>query len=127
MVTKNKTILGYLFTSTLLLFLLHTFAISFKLYWTVWWIDIISHLLGGSVVAFIAILLWMNGKEKRMPKNTELFIFVLLVGILWEVFELTFGVVATSDPGFLLDTLIDICMDLCGIIITKFLITEHAR
>lgn len=122
---KNKTILYTLLMLAISLFLLHGVAIAFELYWTVWWIDIVNHLLGGTIVALIGTFLWLNGKEKRAPTKKELFIFVFFIGVLWEVFEFSFGLMSVSDKGFALDTVLDLCMDILGVFVTRFLLSKH--
>lgn len=123
--SKNKKILISLFSLTVLLFFLHGIATVFELYWSVWWIDIVNHLVGGAVVSMIGVLLWLNGKEKRPPKPLELLLFVLFVSIAWEVFEFSFGLMSFSEKGVKFDTSLDIVMDLLGILVARFLLRKH--
>jgi hypothetical protein len=79
--------------------------------------DIINHFLGGAVVALIFYTgLSSVGKYRRDLSFWMLFMLVLAVGVLWEVFELTFGLTFVSQHQYLLDTVLDIIMDMLGMI-----------
>lgn len=40
--------------------------------------------------------------------------FVLIIGVLWEVLEVTSGMTSIGDKGYILDTLDDLCFDMVG-------------
>lgn len=116
---KQKSLLSTLFTVTLILFLFHLVATYFELYWTVWWIDLINHTLGGIVATLIAIVIWQRVGQKRNPTTQELILFVFLIGVGWELFEVTFGLVLVDEPGYITDSLLDVVMDMFGLFLSK--------
>jgi hypothetical protein len=90
------------------------------LYWTVWWMDMLVHTLGGVWVALT--VLWLMSLRKEIHFNFKTGVMVLwgviIVGILWEVFELATGVTSFADGMvYVLDTVSDMIMDIIGGII----------
>jgi hypothetical protein len=107
-----------LFTIILINFL-HFSALESYYYWIYWWFDILMHFLGGfwvgiSSIWLLFVLLFVKGKPAT-SKNVLLFslLSVLLVGILWEVFEF-FTWNTFDEPNFFTDTSADIFFDLIG-------------
>jgi VanZ family protein len=92
---------------------------KFHLHWEVWWFDVILHFLAGIMVSMFAVLfivyvfnLDKNNRRKIIIKSI---LFALLIGILWEFFELYFGATLLSDGKiYYIDTSSDILMDLLG-------------
>src|SRR3989338_1331844 len=73
-------------------------AISFHLYWTFWWYDIILHFLGGIFVGLL--ILWFRffsgyfGVHQHTSEVSTFFFIViatLIVGVGWEAFERALG------------------------------------
>lgn len=120
---KNK-----LFRNTfwLLFFIgvLNLFATYLYFYWTSSWFDLLMHFLGGFWVAMVAVSLWavFNKNKTTYPKIFTIVLWVTMVGVLWEVFELWIGATELSDGiNFITDTLSDILMDILGGILgTKY-------
>ncbi len=106
---------------------MHLLAISFHLYWTFWWYDIILHFLGGVFIGLLSLWLrFFSGYfgTPRIPARTRVFYFVgvsvLTIGIGWEVFERVLGH-TWSVEGYWLDTILDVILDfLGGIVAFKF-------
>ncbi len=96
-------------------------VITSKLYlqWTIWWVDIILHFLGGLAVALFAF--WIGSSRsslknwsKRKILLTAL-ISAIVVGILWELCELYFGLTFLSDGiKYWTNTGSDLLMDVVG-------------
>lgn len=108
---SNGMRLHWLFASLtfgVLLAVLHAWAMSDFLYWRYQWLDIPMHYLGGVTFGvFIAALL--------LHKRMRIYVGTLtLIFIGWEVFEFMFGL--PREANYLLDTLIDIVMDILGAI-----------
>ncbi len=108
--------LAIFFSAALVLAASHITALSFALYFTYSWLDIVMHLLGGFVVALgIGILPYIRIHLPPVWNSLSGYlILVLLVGVLWESFELWAGIWRFIDPDFFLDTVLDLCMDICG-------------
>lgn len=104
---------------------LHTLAYIFFWYWTLWWFDILMHFLGGLWVAVTSLWFFYLSGYVRKPKvdfKTCLLITlgsILVIGALWEVFELSVG--AYRETNHVLDTAIDLIMDVIGSILGLFL------
>lgn len=82
------------------------------------------HFLGGFWVAMVVVSLWavFNKNKTTYPKIFTIVLWVTMVGVLWEVFELWIGATELSDGiNFITDTLSDILMDILGGILgTKY-------
>ena len=99
---------------------LHLAATLFSLYWTLWWFDIILHLLGGIFAGLL--VLWLRFFSgyigtSPVPPGKKLIPLVVLgvvgIGVGWEVFERLLGH-TWSVEGYWLDTTVDIVLDLLG-------------
>ena len=96
-------------------------------YVTVWWVDIVTHLLFGAWLA--AILLH---PQLRHYAKSPLFIFalVLLAGLGWELFELLYDVFVAVPRGITLaqhgawDTLKDLLNNLLGAAAALWVLTK---
>ncbi len=87
-----------------------------------WWFDMPMHFLGGFFVLLMNVFITERyfAASKRfhnisIPKQLCLFIFsVLVVGILWELFELFFVNYIGGLPFGMKDTISDLCFDVAG-------------
>ena len=98
-----------------LLSLLHYLALEFSLYWRFAWFDIFMHFFGGAVVALG--LFTLKDFVRNIPDRLQYF-FPIIAGVIvaalsWEIFEIVLGV-PTFEPGYGLDTVIDIVMGVVG-------------
>jgi len=93
----------------------HIVSLELYLYWRFPWLDIPMHLLGGVAVALALLLLlqWMPRMPRRYLALFPIVMGVLVVGLVWEVFEIWAGI-PLIEPGFERDMLLDICMDIVG-------------
>ncbi len=95
-------------------------AFRFFFYWKFWWFDIVMHFLGGFWVAMLGYYILYLSDYKERFKNiiqkysylTTSLIFVLSIGILWELFEAGLG--SYLKQGYLSDTILDLIMDMSG-------------
>lgn len=99
-------ILAYLIV---LIFLVNYVAV--KLYWynSIWYFDMIMHFLGGLWVGLIS-LYFFSSKTPYL----KILLFVLFIGLGWEIFELLFNNIIAQNPFNALDTISDIFFDLSG-------------
>ncbi len=111
---------------------LQSVALTFSLYWYVWWYDLVMHFLGGMFSVLLAVWFCFFSGYTPFSRPTALLRFVVLSAIVigggWEVFERVFG--STWSPeGYYLDTGIDIVMDTSGGIVAYllFLLPERAK
>ena len=85
------------FSFLLLTAILNWLADKLYLYWTIWWMDMLVHFLGGLSIVFF--VFWVYSKYKNLNNYSNkkvLFIiaifFAFVVGVFWEIFELYFGI-----------------------------------
>ncbi len=88
------------------------------LYWTVWWADVVMHFSAGFCVAMASVLVWHYLLDRNISLRKSAFVsflIVLIVGLLWEIFETHFEIELISD-GYLYvaDTVSDLILDICG-------------
>lgn len=117
----NSSLFKKSFVLLLVIGILDYFANTFYLYWTVWWFDNLMHFISGICIAMFTIVIWQNFLDKSLSykKAVGLSLFLaLIIGIIWEDFELFFGIHKASDGKiYFLDTFSDIIMDLSGAIV----------
>ena len=103
-------------------------AFRYFMYWRFWWFDIIMHFLGGFWLALLAFyILYLSDLKEKIEIWTQRvqigffekysfliisLMFVLSIGILWEIFELFFAF--PLKQGYLFDTILDLIMDMMG-------------
>jgi hypothetical protein len=110
---KSTTVIFLL--AALSLMVAHLLALEFSLYWRYLWLDMPMHILGGMVAA----LGYLSARDLlpflplRYFSLLMTLIFVLLVAVTWEVFEVQIGVIF-EEAHYVLDTVIDLCLGLCG-------------
>src|SRR5579862_1538266 len=100
----NKKIARRLFRDAFVLLVivgvLDLVALKLDFFWTVHNFDSLLHLIGGTCVGLGALWLRLRGSEKDVSKR-QIFITTvfstLLVGIIWEMFELANGITFLSD------------------------------
>jgi len=109
-----------------LIFLILVFhSLGNKLYWysAIWYFDMIMHFLGGLWIALLGFYLFLSKNQSfrlsSEPKALagaiiKILLFVLLVGVGWEVFEISVNDVLARNPFNALDTFSDIFFDLSG-------------
>lgn len=84
------------------------------------------HILGGICVAlgFSILPYFRIYIPKRFQTLGMYLIVVLMVGILWELFEFFNGISLVADDDFTLDTAIDLILDLVGGAFGYYLVTR---
>lgn len=103
----------------------HITALFNDLYWIVPSLDLATHFLGGVWSALF--FYWLGAVFHRVPSSVHVVALVLVLGVAWEIFELSFGISAATD--YAIDTLTDLSMDVVGAIVVyagRFFFT-HSR
>ena len=90
------------------IFFLNSMAMKFHWYFTIWWFDMPMHFLGGIFIGLLALAF-----SPRRPVLTA-FLSVLMIGVLWELFEFSLDTFITYNPHNFLDTFSDLVFDLVG-------------
>lgn len=106
---RNKKLLNVSAALIIFIFLINLLAMKFFWYYTFPWFDMPMHFLGGLWVALATFYLFN-------PKSPWLlaFLSVLVIGILWEVFEFSLDAFITLRVWDSVDTLGDLFFDLLG-------------
>jgi len=105
------------------IFIANNVALQFYWYYSIWWFDIVMHFLGGFWEGLFFIWFFsikdlpllkspLNLNDPKLAFKTIL--FVLLIGVLYEVFEFFVHNNIGRDPFDVLDTVLDIFFDLSG-------------
>ena len=121
---KNK-LFKHAFGVLILFGLLIFMADKLYLYWTVIWMDLVMHFLGGVWVVLVILWIWSIRKNFILPNKTKTLkiciVGVMIVGLLWEVYELLIGAVRPSEGyRYWADTSSDLIMDYVGAIFGGF-------
>lgn len=109
----------------------HHIALQFYLYWVFSWFDMLMHFLGGLWVGLVGIwfvyfsgIMNMNIKSARQMRIFSISIItVVIIGVLWEIFEVYSGVLSIEE-NYWFDTSLDILMDTSGASVA-FLYIRH--
>lgn len=111
---RSRSFVGILIALLgLLIAYLQLFASAHYLYWEYWWYDIMMHLLGGLLMgAFALWFLRFEFRDKKLPLFIISFVFVLCVGVAWEIFE--YFTDSYGAANYTLDTTLDLLMDVVG-------------
>ncbi len=123
------------FILIIIIAVLHFLALQFYLYWTFWWLDILMHFLGGLWVGLTALwFFFFSGymhKNVNLVRSTKIFLItiasVIVVGVLWEVWELWADLVFVNEAGYFLDTSLDMVMDTLGGIVAFIYAKKHLK
>lgn len=105
----QRSYLFFILVLSALVGILNIVALKFDLYYSFWWADIIMHTLGGATMAAVAAVTLRNKFRVRYA-----ILFVLFIGIAWEILEVSTGMTSVRDRGFISDTLGDLCFDIVG-------------
>lgn len=99
---------------------IHYIALELFLYWRYWWFDLPMHFIGGAIVALGVFTLHdlTLFVPERFLRLIPVFFGVLLVALVWEVYEIAIGIPIEDDYVF--DTTIDIIMGLSGGVLGYF-------
>lgn len=126
---NRKQLLHSLLPLSILLSLLNFTALKFHLYWTTWWMDVINHFLGGVIITIIFFVICLFADADFNPKKyfPKLILFAIAIGVLWEVFEVYFGLTFVDRQGYWQDTTLDMVMDMVGMFVTYRALINKAR
>ncbi|MEK9182686.1 MAG: hypothetical protein AAB809_01255 [Patescibacteria group bacterium] len=95
------------------IFLVNFSANKFYWYYSIWYFDIVMHFLGGVWVGLACIYFFaLDTISFRLI--FKILLFVLLIGVSWEIFEFFVNKINVQNPFNVLDTLSDIFLDLAG-------------
>jgi hypothetical protein len=115
---NSKSLFTTAFGVIIAIFILNWLGTHFRLYFQLWWYDVMMHFLGGLWLALSAIWFYFFSGVVKEP-NTDTFtkfavplLAAALIGVAWEIFEVLVGAPTLINPAF--DTVKDLTMDLLG-------------
>ena len=116
---NRKEILKRMAKLVFFIFILNFIAGKLSWYISIWYFDMPMHFLGGVFVGLLSIYLSKYIKLDFFNLNFKkqllyIFLFTLIVGVGWEIFEFIFNNVIGGQYFNTLDTISDICFDLAG-------------
>lgn len=115
----NAKLLKTIFTLLFLLVILYILRVEFYLSWTTWWFDLILHFIASCMAGVVVVFLLQRFFEVITTNQIKIILLAtagaLVVGIVWEIYELYFGQTFLSDGiVYITDTASDLIMDICG-------------
>ncbi len=120
---KKKLLFASLI-SIFLIALLHILSLKFSWYYFLKWFDVPIHILGGfwvTVTSFWTFIKYNRVETIPNKKNSILImlISVLIIGILWEIFELVSGNTSLNVRNYWQDTFTDVASGFVGGIVAN--------
>lgn len=109
----RENLLKHLIFLMFFIFLAHLLAEQFYWYYSIAWFDMFMHFLGGVWLGLFFFYVFSRNKQ-IVPFALKIIFFILMVGILWEVFQFFTKNYIGGDPFDSMDTLSDIFFDLLG-------------
>lgn len=82
------------------------FAFAYYLYWRFWWFDIVMHFGGGFISS-------LSARASGLRSARWTIGVALVVGIVWELYELTIGI-SLTERNYFFDTAKDLITDGIG-------------
>ena len=110
---NEERLLKHLVLLMFFIFILDILARQFYWYYSVWYFDILMHFLSGFWVGLFFLYAFYS-RNIFSKKSLTVILYVLVIGILWEVFEFYVHNYMGQDPFNTLDTITDIFLDLLG-------------
>ncbi len=111
-IVKKSSLLILGLSLALLVSTLDYIAVIFYLYWTTIWYDIPMHFLGGLTIGILGVLV-LRLEERSRKSFAQLLVFVMSVGIAWEIFEYLIGATYAIE-GRMADITVDLILDAVG-------------
>lgn len=89
--------------------------VASKLYWfsSIWYLDMILHFLGGFWVGLLFFYIF-SPRNISIKLVAQILLFVLAIGIGWEVFESLVNEVILNNPFNYPDTISDLLLGVAG-------------
>jgi hypothetical protein len=118
----RKSVLIKLMFFAIFVAICNLIALKFYLYWTNKWVDIPMHIFGGALVSLIGLWVIYFSPFRKILLNNPKKVYIIsvliafIVGFLWEVFELQFGLISYSFFDRV-DSIKDLFDDIIGALI----------
>ncbi len=110
---NKKKILVRIVSLIVTIFILNYLALKFHWYFSIWWFDMPMHILGGFWVG-LCFIWYLKPKDLSFNNIIKIILGFLVIGLLWEIFEISVDKIIMQNPFNVLDTISDICFGLTG-------------
>lgn len=126
-VFMNKTFIPAILV-LIAVFFLHVSGSNYGFYNSIWWYDVMMHILGGVGIALSVYWFLRTINKDKIDKNIfiKVIIYTILAGLLWEGIEAYYDIASApigSRPYFI-DTIKDLIDDTIGGLIVMFFINK---
>lgn len=116
--------------SIILIFILNSIAVKLYFYSSIWYFDMIMHFFGGFWLGLV--FLWLfSYKNSSLELSLELvfkiILSVLVIGVLWEIFEIIFINIIAQTSFNSLDTPSDVFFDLAGCVFVMLYFLKRSK
>lgn len=109
---KRSQIFIVALLSTFALIISHLVAIYLRLYWSIWWLDLVFHFWGGVIAGSVAVTLFVSRGDSVWKVTGLVSGVTLLVALLWEAKE---WITDTHySTNYIMDTISDILLGVAG-------------
>ncbi len=100
----------------LVVLFLYVAGLILEFHWRMGWYDHVVHTLAGAMASLAIFSLYAMRAITKRPGAlfAGAFLVSLVVGTLWEIFELRAGITSFSHRGYAVDTALDIVFDIVG-------------
>ncbi len=88
------------------------FGVGQSYFWTIWWWDILLHVLGGVWAGLFGA--WVAGFFGIRATFIQCILFALVIGVGWEIFEYINGLGDSVFMSYTADTIKDLFDDTLG-------------
>lgn len=116
----NKHTLSFLIVLLgVIVAILHGIAVAKSLYWIFPWFDVLMHFLGGALVSLFGVWVYKWTRKSELFVRTghallNVLLFVFIIGLFWETFEVFFDIMDVTRVEYWGDTLFDFIMNGIG-------------
>ncbi len=118
---KNKLFKPFFYT-LVIVGIVEVAGNTFHLMYSLMWFDMIMHSLGGFFVSLSALVIL--AQRRAHPSYDQLFFYgvatAFVFGVLWEIFELYFGITYFYSADYWGDNGMDVVMDIFGGLVSVF-------
>ena len=100
--------------------ILHSYALAHHLYFSIWWFDLLVHFLSGMLIVLFSISILLQFYDPSLlgspsyPLLLQAVLAAIIIGTVWETFELIFRLVLTDLLTYISDTASDMMMNIIG-------------
>ena len=99
------------------------FGVGQSYFWTIWWWDILLHVLGGIWAGLLGA--WVAGFFGIRITLMRCILFALAIGVGWEIFEYVNGLDGSIFMSYTADTVKDMSDDILGGALAYYLVRRE--